>query len=147
MFRLLEHAGWMRAHDPHHWWVFDCRETSPKTCTLCLSLHTTHYRGDELDNAFPYHVHRHVNAIKANAHMPRDRHCRCMLRWAGRTELVRPNPYVRDRPPKVPEIPKTVARRPVEDRLTPDLMRMRKRIVKHARESYRRKRFHVERRI
>lgn len=71
--------------------------------------------------------------------MPRDPHCRCLLRWAGRTKDVMPNPYVRKRPPQTPDIPKKVAGRPVEDVLTPDLRKMRKRIVKHARETFRRR--------
>jgi len=136
---IFEHAGFERAHDPHHWWVYDARETSPKTCPLCLSLHGTDYRGDEIDMAFPYHIHIRVNAIKANAHAPRDYHCRCLLHWAGRTKDVLDFRWG-TRKPRIPDIPKKVAGRPVEDVLTPDLRRMRKKIVKYARETWKWKR-------
>lgn len=84
MLSLYEHAGWEQAHDPHMWWIFDARETSPKTCPLCLTLHGHQFRGDGLNMAFPYHIHLRVNAIKAMVHP----HCRCVLRWAGRTEQI-----------------------------------------------------------
>lgn len=136
MFRLLEHVGSEKAHNSHHWWIYDARETSPVTCPLCLSLHGSHYRGDEIEGAFPYHIHMRVNAIRAQAHAPRDYHCRCVLRWGGRTRDVLERPYgVGKR--KVPEIPKTVRGRPVEDLLTRDLRKMRRKIVRYARETWR----------
>lgn len=134
--QLLEHVGSERAHDPHHWWIFDARETSPVTCPLCLSLHGSHYRGDAIDFAFPYHMHMHVNAIKARAHEPRDRNCRCVLRWAGRTKDILQNPYGVSRSPKVPKIPKTLRGRPVEDVMSKSDRILRKHIVKHARETF-----------
>ena len=84
--KLSEHAGWdvgaTNAHSPNVWWIYDARETSPKTCSLCLTLHGHQFRGDGLDYMFPYHIHLRVNAIKAMVHP----NCRCILRWAGRTE-------------------------------------------------------------
>lgn len=130
MLHLFEHAGFLDAHDPHHWWLYDARETSPKTCQLCLSLHGTHYRGDELELAFPFHRHMRVNTIKANAHMPRDPHCRCRLVWTGRTEDILQNPYgILKRGPEKPKVPKKVS-------LGKDEKRMFKRITRHARETY-----------
>lgn len=136
MLRLYEHAGWEKAHDPHMWWTFDARETSPKTCPLCLSLHMTQYRGDRIDEAFPYHIHMRVNAIKAYVHP----NCRCVLRWAGSTVGVWKVPmgWLKHRP-KLPKIPKTVAGRPVEDVLSALQRVHRKQIVRHAPEIYREK--------
>ena len=132
MLRLSEHAGFLDAHDSHHWWIYDARVTSPRTCPFCIALDGTHYRGDELDLAFPFHIHLRVNAIKARAHMPRDPHCRCMLRWAGRTIDVMPAPYGVIRKPKKAEVPKKV-------KLNPDEKRMFKKAARHARETFRRK--------
>ena len=132
MFQLFEHAGFEKAHDPHTWWTYEARVTSPKTCELCIALDGTNYRGDELDLAFPYHIHLRVNAIKANTHMPRDPYCRCLLRWAGRTKDVLEAPYGM-RKPRKPKIPKKV-------KLVPDEKRMFKKVAKHARETWRQKR-------
>ena len=134
MFHLSEHAGWERAHDPHMWWRYNCRESSPKTCPLCLSLHGTHYRGDELDIVFPFHIHRRVNMIKPMTHL----HCRCRLEWTGRSKnvLLRPHGWLEGKR-KIPEIPKTVAGRPVSDVLVPSQLRLRKKIVRYARETWR----------
>lgn len=135
--QLLEHAGSLKAHDSHSWWIFDARETSVKTCPLCLSLHGSHYRGDAIDFAFPYHMHLRVNAIRARAHEPRDRNCRCVLRWAGTTKDVLESPFGVRRPPKIHRIPKKLRGRPVEDELTKSDRNLRKHIVKHARETKR----------
>lgn len=129
---LIEHAGWMRAHDPHVWWIFDSRETSPKTCPLCLSFHGTHYRGDEIDTAFPRHIHLRVNAIKCMVHP----HCRCLLRWTGRSKdvLEQPYGYALKRAAKMPTIPKRQ-----EPKLSPSQKREFKRVAKIARETWRKR--------
>lgn len=127
MFHLFEHAGFEDAHDEHHWWIYDARVTSPKTCLVCIALDGTHYRGDEIELAFPYHVHMRVNAVKAMVHP----HCRCVLRWAGRTEDVMTAPYGIRRPRKKAVIPKRV-----KPKLSPDQKRQFKTITKHAREVY-----------
>ena len=130
MLRLFEHAGFEDAHSPNTWWIYDAKETSPKTCQLCLGLDGTHYRGDEIELAFPYHMHLRVNAIKTNTHMPRDPHCRCVLRWAGRTKDVLQNPYgILKRKAKKPTLPKKVS-------LNKDERRMFKKVARHARETY-----------
>lgn len=129
MLRLLEHVGFAKAHSPLHWWIFDSRETSPKTCPLCLSLHGTHYRGDEIDGAFQHHIHLRVNAIKAMVHP----HCRCLLQWTGKSEdvLEAPYGYVLKRAPKVPTIPKKQL-----PMLSPSQRREFRRVAKIARETW-----------
>ena len=77
---LVDHEGYR--HTEKHWWIFDARYSSPKTCPLCQSLNTQMFRGDVVPYVFPYHTHQAVNAIRAMVHP----HCRCRLRWAGRTE-------------------------------------------------------------
>jgi hypothetical protein len=57
---------------------------SPKTCEVCKAYDMTDWRGDWIPDEFPYHTHMAVNAIKANVHI----NCRCVLRWAGRTEEI-----------------------------------------------------------
>ena len=81
---IVEHAGFERAHEPEMWWLFDARVTSPRTCKVCQALDGTHYRGDELDHAFPHHYHRTVNSIHPLVHP----NCRCRLKWAGRSTDV-----------------------------------------------------------
>ena len=131
--QLLEHAGHVKSHDPHVWWSFDARQTSPKTCPICLSLNGSNYRGDEVDNAFPYHIHRTVADIKTLVHP----HCRCVLRWAGRTEDVLKVPYgFITRKVRHPTIPKEL-----QGQLSPSQLRLRKQIVKYARETYKRKHY------
>ena len=110
-------------YDEHHWWIYDPRMTSPKTCILCMALDGTHYRGDELYMAFPYHEIMHVNAIKAMVHP----NCRCVLRWAGRSEDLLTSPYGLKAKPDKPEIPKKYD-------LTPDKRRQFGKIAKVARE-------------
>jgi len=105
VLKLSEHAGWEKAHDAHHWWMFDARLTSPKTCEICKALDGTVYRGDGIAAAFPYHIHMAVNAIKALVHP----HCRCRLRWVGRTEKVQVRHILTrrdDRERKRPQLPK-----------------------------------------
>lgn len=75
-----DHEGFR--HSEFHWWQFDARISSPKTCELCGALHLQMFRGDRVPDIFPYHTHMKINAIRAKVH-PR---CRCVLRWAGRTE-------------------------------------------------------------
>jgi hypothetical protein len=75
-----DHEGFR--HSDHHWWQFDARSTSPITCELCQALHLQMFRGDRVPEIFPYHTHQKINAIRAKVHP----HCRCILRWAGRTE-------------------------------------------------------------
>lgn len=140
MFKLFEHAGWERAHDPHMWWVYDARITSPKTCMVCLSLDGTHYRGDAIYTAFPYHYHRTVNVIKPQVHP----HCRCRLIWAGRSVDVLATPVGLRKKPRKPEIPKFVGRRHRPIDLSPSQRRQFKTITKHAREIYRLKQFEVK---
>lgn len=135
MLRLLEHAGSEKAHSARHWWAFNCRQTSLETCPLCLSLHMTDYRGDGIDTAFPRHIHMRVNMIKARVHP----HCRCRLESAGMSKDVLTNPYGMRRPRRIPEVPKRVAGRPVEDVLSKSQRRERKQIVKYARETWRKK--------
>jgi len=92
----------MNPYDPHVWWIFDARVTSPRTCPVCLALDGTKYRGDELANAFPYHVVLNVNTVKPMVHP----HCRCRLRWAGRSKDVLVSPYgMRNPKRKLPELP------------------------------------------
>jgi len=100
--QLFEHAGWDKAHDPHMWWIYDSRETSPRTCPVCLGLHGTVYRGDEVLQAFPYHVHMQVNAIKARVHP----NCRCVLRWAGRSKDVLSSPLGLVKHHEKPQLPR-----------------------------------------
>jgi len=61
---------------------------SPKTCEVCKAYDMTDWRGDWIPDEFPYHTHMAVNAIKANVHI----NCRCVLRWAGRTEEIYKSP-------------------------------------------------------
>ena len=124
----------LNPYDPRMWWIYDARVTSPKTCNLCINLNGTHYRGDELYLAFPYHIQIRADAIKANAHMPRDPHCRCILRWAGRTEDILQNPYgILKRKPEKPKMSQDYP-------LGRDEKKMFKRTTKHARETYLRQR-------
>lgn len=102
MLSLSEHVGFAKAHDAHAWWIYDARMTSPKTCPVCLSLDGTHYRGDEIEAAFPYHLHMAVNRIKAKVH----RFCRCVLRWAGRSRDVLSTPLGLRKKPEKPQLRK-----------------------------------------
>ena len=114
------------------WWLFDSRETSGKTCPTCLATHLNHFRGDELQSAFPYHVIQRVNRIKAKVHP----HCRCVLVWTGRTKDVMQNPYgILKRPAKKAKLPDSVAGRDIS--LTPSQKRLYKRTNKFARETFR----------
>ena len=76
-------------YSSHAWWLFDPRETSPKTCPTCQSLGGSHYRGDELFSAFPYHIQMAANRMRAYVHP----HCRCRLVWVGYTKDVLSNPW------------------------------------------------------
>lgn len=125
MFRLFEHAGYESAHDSHTWWIYDARVTSPRTCQVCIALDGTHYRGDEIDAAFPFHIHMRVNAVKAMVHP----NCRCVLRWAGRTIDVMQAPYGIRREPKKAVVPKKVKLGRSEKRLF-------RKVARHARETY-----------
>jgi len=125
MLRLFEHAGFEPAHSEYHWWIYDARVTSPRTCQVCIALDGTHYRGDEIDLAFPFHLHMRVNAIKALVHP----NCRCVLRWAGRTIDVMQAPYGIARKPKKAEVPKKIE-------LGKSERRMFKKVARHARECY-----------
>lgn len=80
--KAADHEGFH--HSKFDWWIFDARMTSPKTCEVCKALDLTDWRGDWVPTQFPYHTHQAVNAIRAMVHP----HCRCRLRWAGRTERV-----------------------------------------------------------
>lgn len=84
--KQADHEGFH--HSPFDWWIFDARETSPKTCPVCLGLHLMQYRGDRVLVLFPRHTHMAINAIRAWVHP----HCRCVLRFAGREEEVRDSP-------------------------------------------------------
>jgi len=120
--------GFEKAHDSHSWWIYDARVTSPRTCPVCLALDGTHYRGDELDLAFPYHIHLRVNAIKALVHP----HCRCILRWSGRSRDVLATPIGMRKKPVKPQLP-------AKQRLTPKQHIRWWQITRHARECYRRR--------
>ena len=146
MLRLFEHAGFEPAHDEHHWWIYDARVTSPRTCQVCIALDGTHYRGDEIDLAFPFHLHMRVNAIKALVHP----NCRCVLRWTGRTKDVLTQPYgLLDRGPKRAKIDvKTLKKMKRSDlqgwwrvaRFARETFKGKKRlneVARHARETYR----------
>ena len=127
---IKEHAGYLEAHDPHMWWIFDANVTSPRTCPVCLALDGTHYRGDDLDSAFPYHIHLRVNAIRPMVHP----NCRCMLRWAGRTEQILNAPYgLKKKKSEQPEV-----------ELTPKQRLQVNKFISFARETYadKRKRLH-----
>ena len=76
-------------YSEHTWWLFDARQTSPKTCPTCQSLDGSHYRGDELPWAFPYLIDYTANKIKAKVHP----NCRCLLVWVGYTKDVLSNPW------------------------------------------------------
>jgi hypothetical protein len=80
--KAADHEGFH--HSNKDWWIFDARETSPKTCEVCLALHLTDWRGDWVLTQFPDHTHQAVNVIRAVVHP----NCRCRLRWAGRSEGV-----------------------------------------------------------
>ena len=84
--KQADHEGFH--HSEYDWWIFDARETSPKTCEVCLALHLTDWRGDWIPSRFPDHTHQSVNVIRAMVHP----NCRCRLRWAGRTETVEEAP-------------------------------------------------------
>jgi len=108
-------------YDEHNWWIFDSRLTSPNTCELCQALDGTHYRGDELELAFPWHVPMRVNAIRAMVHV----NCRCVLRWAGASIDVLASPYGMKQKVDRPETP--------ED-LSPSQQFGFRQVTKHARE-------------
>lgn len=131
--KLFEHAGFAKAHDAHMWWIYDARVTSPKTCPVCIGLDGTHYRGDEIESAFPYHVYMRVNAIKAKVHL----HCRCVLRWAGRSEDVLAAPIGLRKKPEKPQLRKE-EREP--KKLSPSQHLLWWRITRHARETFRKRR-------
>jgi hypothetical protein len=119
-------------YSPHNWWIFDSRETSGKTCPVCLSLHLTHYRGDEIHAAFPYHIQVSANKMKAMVHP----HCRCRLIWTGYTKDIMDNPYgILKRPAKKAELPAKVAGRQID--LSPSQAKLYKKTSKHARETFR----------
>ena len=125
-------------HSNKFWWLFDSRESSGKTCPTCLGLHMTHYRGDEVPDAFPYHTHMRVNRLRAKVHP----HCRCVLAWTGRTKTVMKNPYgVSKREAKKAVLPDKVAGRDVV--LSPSQRRLYKRTSKFARETFRGKKRNV----
>ena len=114
-------------YSSHMWWVFDPRETSPKTCLTCISLQGSHFRGDEIASAFPYHQQRTVNTMRAFVHQ----HCRCRLIWTGRTKDVLKIPYgVLDREPERAEVPKKIE-------LSPSQQRMFDKAAKFSRETWR----------
>ena len=114
-------------YDPHVWWIFDARVTSPRTCPVCLALDGTKYRGDELANAFPYHVVLNVNTVKPMVHP----HCRCRLRWAGRSKDVLVSPYGIRKPKAGGQLEK--------QRLSPSQRFKWINITRWARECYKRK--------
>ena len=121
-------------HDPHSWWIYDPRETSGKTCPTCLGLIGTHYRGDEVEFAFPYHVHLRANTIRAKVHP----HCRCRLIWTGRTKTVNENPYgILKRPAQKAELPSKVAGKIID--LSPSQKRLYDRTSGYARETFRKR--------
>lgn len=122
-------------YDAHTWWLFDSRESSEKTCPVCLGLHMTHYRGDAIQSAFPYHMAYLPNKLKAKVHP----HCRCLLVWTGTTKSVMDNPYgILKRPAQKAELPAKVAGKKIE--LSPSQQRLWKRTSGHAKETYRGKR-------
>jgi hypothetical protein len=130
MLTLRESAT--NPYDPHDWWLFDSQQTSSKTCPTCLALHMTHYRGDEIPSAFPYHVWMRANRIKAMVHP----HCRCVLVWTGRTKDILNNPYgILRRPAQKAELPDKVAGRKIE--LSPSQRQLYDRTVDYARETFR----------
>jgi len=128
-------------YDPHVWWLYDSRVTSPRTCPVCIGLDGTHYRGDEVPLAFPYHMLLRVNVIKPMVHP----NCRCLLRWAGRSEDVLEAPYgMRNPKLEKPELPRggLAGRRlqPLEpEQLSPSQHFKWWQITRHARETFSRK--------
>jgi len=132
MYNLIEQADRTDSYSPHNWWIFDAKQTSPKTCPVCQSLDGSHYRGDELQTAFPYHIQISANKIKAKVHP----HCRCLLIWTGYTKDVLTNPYgILDRKRervKIPEKDKV--------KLSPSQWRMWAGVAHYSRETFRGKR-------
>jgi hypothetical protein len=86
VLKVADHEGYH--HSALDWFIFDARMTSPKTCELCQLYDMTDWRGDWVPDVFPYHTHMAVNAIKAMVHP----NCRCVLRWAGRTQQLYETP-------------------------------------------------------
>ena len=127
-------------YDPHVWWLFDSRVTSPRTCPVCIGLDGTHYRGDEVPLAFPYHLQLHVHLIKPMVHP----NCRCRLVWAGRTEDVLEAPYGMKKPAyEPPQLPTPMRREdwksPGGQTLSPSQHFKWWQITRHARETFSRK--------
>ena len=64
-------------------WLYDPREDD-KTCEICRNIADQAalmggFNGNSLRALFPHYEVVDVNTIKANAHMPRDSNCRCLL--------------------------------------------------------------------
>jgi hypothetical protein len=116
-------------YSPHNWWIFDAKQTSPKTCPVCQSLEGSHYRGDEIQAAFPYHIQKTANKIKAKVHP----HCRCLLVWTGYTKDVVTNPYgILKRKRERVTVPEKID-------LSPSQSRMFRKVQKYSRETWKRK--------
>jgi len=132
MLTLREQEDRTDPYNPHNWWIFDAKQTSPKTCPVCQSLDGSHYRGDELQTAFPYHIQISANKIKALIH-PR---CRCKLVWTGYTKDVVTNPYgILKRKRERVAVPDKVAGKKID--LSPSQSRMFKKVQKYSRETFR----------
>jgi len=127
MLTLREQEDRTDPYSPHNWWIFDAKQTSPKTCPVCMSLDGSHYRGDELHTAFPYHIQVSANKIRAKVHI----NCRCNLVCTGYTKDVVTNPYgILKRKRERVTVPKKID-------LSPSQNRMFKKVQKYSRETFR----------
>lgn len=105
MLRVIEHGGW-RAHSDLDWWLYDT--VKGNACITCKGLHGTHYRGDDLPDAFYYHIHLHKRLIKPRTHP----NCFCRLHRIGTSKTVLQQPFGwLDKKPKRAELPAKVLKK------------------------------------